>query len=112
MLRGIGDMDGLCEFALHFLLSGQGDARRLAASLAQHTPDLPALELVFILASAASGLESVFSGAETSAIALDAWRTSALVGVDLHMMQELGLPCQTCEDLVEYWQTEDGFFLA
>lgn len=112
MLRGIGDIDGLCEFALHFLLTGQGDARQLAAKMAEHTPNLPALELIFVLASAASGLEAVFSGAESGAIALDTWRTSALLGVDLHVMQEMGLPCRLCADLLAYWTNEDGYFLG
>lgn len=112
MLRGISDIDGLCEFALHFLLTGQGDARRLAATMAESKPDLSALELIFVLASTASGLEAVFSGGESEAIALDAWRTSALVGVDLHIMQEMGLPCRSCADLMAYWKSEDGYFLA
>jgi hypothetical protein len=105
-------MDGLCEFALHFLLSGQGDARRLVATLAEDRPEMPVLEMMFVLASAASGLEAVFSGVESGAVALDTWRTSALVGVDLHVMQEMGLPCRLCADLLEYWKNEDGFFLA
>lgn len=109
---GVSDSDGLCEFALHFLLTGQGDARRLAATMARHKPDLPALELIFVLASAASGLEAVFCGPESGAVALDAWRTSALVGVDLHIMQEMGLPSRLCADLLEYWKTEDGYFLG
>ena len=112
MLRGISDMDALCEYALYFLLTGQGDARSLAATMAEKMPTLPALELVFVLASAASGLEAVFSGLESKLIALDTWRTSALVGVDLHVMQEMGLPCRLCADLLEYWKKEDGYFLA
>ncbi len=112
MLRESNDIDGLSEFALHFLLSGQGDARRLAAEMAQQMPGLPALELIFVFASAASGLEEVFSGTETKAIALDAWRMASLVGVDLYMMQELGLRRDLCADLLDYWRSEDGFFLA
>ena len=112
MLRGTSDIDGLSEFALHFLLSGQGDARLLVADMVQRMPALPVLELIFVLASAASGLESVFSSAEAKAIALDVWRMASMVGVDLHMMRELGLPRELCADLLEYWRTEDGFFLA
>ena len=112
MLRGHSDIDALYEFALHFLLSGQGDARLLVAEMARRMPALPALELIFVLAQAASGLESVFSSAEAKAMALDVWRVATLIGVDLHMMQELGLRRDVCADLLDYWQSEDGFFLA
>jgi hypothetical protein len=80
--------------------------------MAETKPELPALELIFVLASAASGLESVFSGRESQVIALDTWRASALVGVDLHVMQEMGLPCRLCADLLAYWKSDDGYFLA
>lgn len=112
MVPSISDFDGLCEFALNFLLNGEGDARRLAARLAGLFPDLPALELVFVIATAASGMESVFAGPETVAAAQDAWRIAALLAVDLHQMQVMDLPHATCGDLMRYWRTEDGFFLA
>ena len=112
MVPSVSDFDGLCEFALNFLLTGEGDARRLAARLAGLFPDLSALELIFVLATAASGMESVFAGPETVGSAQEAWKIAALLAVDLHQMQVMGLPHRTCGDLMGYWRAEDGFFLA
>jgi hypothetical protein len=112
MFAGVGDIDQLCEFAIGFLLTGRGDARRLAVELTREAPERPPLEVVFVLSSAAAGIEDVLSGEESRATALDAWRVAALLGVDLHMMQVLGHPHGRCADLMTYWQTEDGFFLS
>ena len=112
MLVGGGEIDRLCEFAINFLLSGQGDAKRLTATLVMDSPDRSPLEVTFILASAAASIEEVLSGPESTALALDAWRMAALLGVDLHMMQLLGRPTLHCHNLLHYWQTEDRFFLG
>lgn len=105
------DIDRLSEFAIDFLLSGQGDARQLAARLAQGRPDRPSLEVIFILASAAAAIEEVLAGADSKALALDAWRIATLLGVDLHMMQLRGHPIACCGDLLRYWRSVDPFFL-
>ena len=112
MSVGGGDIDQLCEFAINFLLSGQGDARRLAASLVMDSPDRAPLEVIFVLASAAASIEEVLSGPESKSLALDTWRIAALLGVDLHMMQLLGRPTGHCHNLLHYWQTEDPYFLG
>lgn len=112
MLPGVGEIDVLCEYAISFLLSGQGDAKALAVVLAREAPARAPLELIFILASAAASIEEVLSGPETTAIAVETWRIGALLGVELHMMQLLGRPNGTCGDLVHYWQTEDPYFLG
>ena len=111
MLVGGGEIDQLCEFAINFLLSGQGDARRLAATLVMDSPDRSPLEVVLVLSSAGASIEEVLSGPESKAMALDAWRIAALLGVDLHMMQLLGRPTLHCHSLLHYWQTEDPYFL-
>lgn len=105
------EIDHLCEFAIDFLLSGQGDARRLAARLVMEKPDRSPLEVIFVLASAAASIEEVFAGPESRALALDAWRMSTMLGVDLHMMQVHGRPNQYCHHLLHYWQTTDPYFL-
>ncbi len=112
MSVGGGEIDQLCEFAISFLLSGQGDAKRLAATLVMDSPDRSPLEVTFVLSSAAASIEEVLSGPESRAMALDAWRTAALLGVDLHMMQLLGRPNLYCHNLLHYWQTEDPYFLG
>ncbi len=112
MSVGGAEIDRLCEFAIDFLLSGQGDARSLAARLVMDKADRSPLEVIFILASAAASIEEVFAGAESRALSMDAWRMSAMLGVDLHMMQVHGRPNLYCHDLLHYWQTTDPYFLA
>lgn len=112
MSVGTQDIDQLCEFAINFLLSGQGDAKRLAAKLVTDSPDRSPLEVVFVLSSAAASIEEVLAGDESRAIALDGWRMAALLAVDLHMMQMLHRPTLQCRALLHYWQTEDPFFLG
>ena len=112
MSVGGGEIDELCEFAINFLLSKQGDARRLAATLVMDSPDRSPLEVIFVLSSAAASIEEVFSGAESTTLSLDTWRTASLLGVDLHMMQMLGRPNSHCHSLLHYWQTEDPYFLV
>lgn len=112
MSAGGVEIDMLCEFAINFLLSGQGDAKLLAATLVMDSPDRSPLEVIFILSSAAASIEEVLSGPESRATSLDAWRIASLLGVDLHMMQLLGLPTRHCHSLLHYWQTEDPYFLT
>ena len=112
MAAGGGEIDQLCEFAINFLLSGQGDAKRLAAALVMDSPDRAPLEVIFVLASAAASIEEVLSGPESKSLSLDTWRIAALLGVDLHMMQLLGRPTGHCHNLLHYWQTEDPYFLG
>lgn len=77
---------------------------------------MPVLEVVLVLSSAASGLESTFSNNEARAQAVDAWRIAALLAVDLHLMSGLGKAGegkagQMARDLLGFWEAEDDFFL-
>jgi hypothetical protein len=106
------DIDQLCEFAINYLLMRQGDGRSLAVALARGAPDRAASEVILILASAAASIEEVLTGPETHHIALETWRAAAMLGVELHMMQLRDRPRGTCGDLLDYWQTEDMWFLG
>ncbi len=112
MFSSASEIDDLCEYAINFLLTGQGDARRLAVNLARRSPDHTPLEVIFILSSAAAGIEEVLSGADSTAAAVSTWRIAALLGVELHMMQLQGLSFATCNDLMQYWQVHDPYFLS
>lgn len=105
------DFEALCEFALQYLVTARGDARALAVTLVQRHPDLPVLEIVLILSTAASGLETNFSDDTARSLAVDAWRISALLAVDLHLMAEIGTQGRRAADLMDYWLEEDDFFL-
>ncbi len=108
----MGKNDEACEFAINYLLSGQGSAKQLAVSLATRAPQRPVLEVVFVLSLAAASLEEIFASPELSETAADAWRVAALLGVDLHMMQKRGHPHGDCGALLQYWQSVDGYFLT
>lgn len=99
--------DDMAEFAIDYLLSGRGPARRLIRELARRWPAQPALEYVLVLSLAANGIENTLTGEEATRLAQDAWRTAALVGVDLFDAQTLGLPHRTGADLIAYWQAHD-----
>ncbi len=105
-------MDEISEFAINYLLSGSGTARSLPLAFAQRAPDQSALQVIYVLSIAASGIESLFDSAEMKALATEVWRMAALVGVDLHMMQSHQPPSSNCAGLIHYWQTVDGFFLS
>ncbi len=89
-------------------MTGRGDARQLAAHLVQDHPEMPVLEVVLVLSSAASGLESTFSNAEAQQQAVETWRMAALLAVDVHLAGGAGLRSR---DILGFWQAEDDFFL-
>ena len=101
----------MAEFAIAYLLTGRGTARRLVRELAERWPDRPALEYALVLSLAANGIEETLTGDEAARASLDAWRMAALVGVDLYDAQALHLPHRTGADLIAYWQSHDPFFL-
>ena len=105
-------IDSDCEFAIQFLLSRQGQVRQLVVALANRNPDRSALELIFILSLAVSSIEEMFGGAEIATLTTEAWRVTALVGVDLHMMRTRGMPHVLCADLLHYWRNVDDYFLT
>lgn len=102
------DFETLCEDALGFLIGRRGDARALAAHLVRDHPDLPVLEIVLILSTAASGLETNFADDSARRMAAETWRIAALLAVDQHLMGQEG---PKARDLMRYWQEEDDFFL-
>lgn len=89
-------------------MTGRGDARQLAATLVQGHPDLPVLEVVLVLSTAASGLESNFSNPDAQHQAVEAWRIAALLAVDVHLA---GGPGMRSREILGFWQEEDDFFL-
>ena len=101
----------MAEFAIEYLLSGRGSARRLVAVLAERWPARPALEFVLVLSLAANSIEDMLGGDEAARISQDAWRMAALLGVDLFDAQALGLPHYSGADLLAYWRGHDPFFL-
>lgn len=109
-------LDLLVETILQRLLSEHIPAASIAydlvQSLAQTSPDLPALGLNLPFALAASAIDEML-GASSDAppAALDAWRVSALVGTEVLALtaHSPGEPV-TLHQLYEHWRTGDAVF--
>ena len=105
--------EALTKRALESLLRSQDGWRRVVRDMVAETPDLPPLELIFVLVNAASTIEDVFAPGSPSRPAADqAMRLAALLGTDLYAMQALGLPMARAADLLAYWRAHDDFFLT
>ena len=73
-------------------------------------PDVPATELIYSIASAASEIEATFSsGSPSREAAAQGWRLAALIGTDLYAMQAIGLPHRRAADLAAYWAIDPYF---
>jgi len=109
----VASSEALTKRALETLLRSQGGWRRVVRDMVTESPDLPPLELIFVLVSAASTIEGVFGPGSPSRPAADrAMRLAALLGTDLYAMQALGLPMASATDLMAYWRAHDDFFLT
>lgn len=111
MSQSVSVLDDLTEFAIQFLLAKQEAVSRLPYAMVKRSPNRPPLELVYALSMAAGGIQQMLQGADLSPRAAQAWQMAALLGVDLYMMQRLGLPTDSAGDLLAYWQVHDRFFL-
>jgi hypothetical protein len=101
----------MIEAAVRVLLSEKQDIKSLVRFLVTNWPAVPALQIIHVLAMAAGSVEHMLADADAAHSALDAWRMAGLVGVDLRMMQAMGLPYETAADLWAYWLVHDRFFL-
>ena len=111
MVGAVSDED-LIEAAVRVLLSDEQDMRGLVCHLVETWPEAEALQVISAVAMAAGTVEHMLAGPDTMQAAQDAWRMAGLLGVDLYMMQRLGLPHATARDLQAYWLVHDPFFLA
>lgn len=102
----------MIEAAVRVLLTDEQDLRALVRLLVTRWPDAAALQVIHVLAMAAGSVEHMLAGAAATRSAQDCWRMAGLLGVDLCMMQRMGLPTGTAADLMAYWRTHDRFFLG
>jgi hypothetical protein len=106
-------LDQMTEAAIEHLLADGALPRALPAVLARRWPDVPPLEVVLVMVTAANGIERMLTAASTNCHMVEqTWRMSALVSVDYHVMQSLRLPHKTASDLLLYWKLHDSFFLT
>jgi len=107
-------IDTLTEVVVRRLLVEGGTARTLAAELAAQiaveNPELPALALALPFSLAAAGIEEMLgAGHQAYKAALDAWRVSALISVEV-----LGLQATTervtIAILCAHWADGDTVF--
>lgn len=98
------------EFAIEQLLDTPHGWRALVRDLVAKWPDDPASELVYVLATAASEIETRFAeDTPARASAARGWRLAALLGVDFYAMDVAGLPRRKAADIAGYW-TIDPYF--
>jgi len=97
-------------FAIERLLRSEEGWRGLVRDLVEGWPDAPPLELGFVLVCAASAIETAFSsGSPAHEAAMEGYRLAALLAVDVHAMELLGMPHARADDLHRYWEI-DPFF--
>ncbi|MCB1362430.1 MAG: hypothetical protein H6899_00495 [Rhodobacter sp.] len=108
-------IDELTEVVVTRLLVQEETARAVAADLARglaaSSPALPALSLALPFALAAGSIEEMLgAGLQARRAARDAWRISALIGVDALSLRQQG--ADTIADLWALWQAGDEVFRA
>jgi hypothetical protein len=97
-------------FAIERLLRADDSWRGLVRDMVDRWPEEPPLELGFTLVSAASAIESSFAeGSPAREAAMQGYRLAALVSMDVHAMQLLGMACDRADHLLAYWDI-DPFF--
>lgn len=104
-------VEAMTERVVEALLSGQQDLRPMVRDLVESWPDVPPLEIAFVLSLSAGTVEALLAGPQIERAAQHCWRMAGLISVDLRMMQAAGLAADRAADLLAYWQAHDRFFL-
>jgi len=109
MTRGAPGLDKV-HFAIEQLLDAPDGWRAAVREMVHRWPDVPAAELIFTLASAASEIEAMFAPGSPAREGADhGWRLAALLGVDLYAMESIGLPRARAADFAGYWAVDPYF---
>ena len=111
----IDQIDALTEAVVQRLLVDGGTARgmasEIAAYLAEHRPDLPALCVALPFTLAAASIEEMLgAGEQARAAARDAWRVAALIGADALAVEALSGARATASELAQHWRNGDDLF--
>lgn len=105
-------IDHMTEFAIAGLLAAPDGWRSLVREIAARWPDVPPLEICFVLVSAAEAISGLIAADDPSQDAgAQAWRLAALLSADLYAMEQLGLPRARAADLFGYWKDHDSYFI-
>jgi len=105
-------IDHMTEFAIAGLLAAPDGWRSIVRDIAARWPDVPPLEITFVLVSAAEAISDLLAVDDPSRdVGAHAWRVAALLAADVYAMERLGLPRETAADLFAYWKRYDSFFL-
>ncbi len=103
----------MTHFAIMRTSEGSHGARRAVEGLARKWPNVTGLQFVFIMVSAASAIEDVFTESAQDIKSRDqAMRIAAVLAVDLFALQQRGNFAPTGRDLLAYWEEDDDFFLS
>ena len=97
-------------FTIERLMRNDDAWRGLVREMVVRWPEVPPLELGFVLVSAASAIETSFTNTSPAReAAMQGYRLAALLSMDVYAMQLLGMPHAHARDLLGYWEI-DPFF--
>ena len=109
MSDGVGPSDRL-HFAIARLLDTPDGWRPLVREMVARWPEGPASELIYVIVAVANEIEATFApGSPAREGAERGWRLAALLGVDFHAMDMVGLPHAKAADLPAYWKIDPYF---
>ena len=106
----VGNGDDRVNFAIERLMEPGEGWRALVREMVAHWPDVAPLEIGFSLVGAAAAIEANFApGSPAREAALHGYRLAALLSMDVHAMDLLGMAHARAGDLAQYWEI-DPFF--
>lgn len=103
------DLD-MVQFAIECLLDAPDGWRPLVREMVARWPEAPVGELILALVTAATEIEAMFGpGSPAREGAARGWRLAALLGVDLHAMEAVGMAHATAADMARFWKIDPWF---
>lgn len=109
---GLGQIDAMVDFAIAQISGEPEGYRSVVRDLALGWPMAPGLQLVFVLVSAVQAIERVQQAAnDVIGNTTETLRMAGLLSSDIYALETLGRQNITGQDLLDYWDRYDPFFL-
>jgi hypothetical protein len=108
----LDNLDAMTEFCIERLLAGSEGWRGVVRDIAARWPNVPPMEMVLALVSAAEAIAGLFGPAGPAReAATHAWRLAALLALDVYAMERSGHAHARASDCLDYWRSKDRYFL-
>ena len=102
----------MVDFAIAQISGDRDGYRSVVRDLALGWPQVSGLQIVFVLVSAVQAIEQVQGkSSEPIGNTLEALRMAALLSSDIYALEQLGTSPATAQDLLNYWEENDPYFL-